>query len=177
MSDTSPENGWGPLSFPEAASNLSLASRQLRVRGHCGRLIRQDQSRLSFPKHCGERQGAPDWSTLTGNASRHIGGEHLLCVQIKWCCQHGPGGVRGLGFQMTSSQLVRVRGRSNWRQGSSFGQARGTFVPHRFVGRWQGAGGQERILRFARIRIKARDDYIPTFFLDCGHREFPAGHE
>ena len=107
MSDTSPENGWGPLSFPEAASNLSLASRQLRVRGHCGRLIRQDQSRLSFPKHCGERQGAPDWSTLTGNArhpSYRRGAFAMRPDQMVLSAR--PGRCAGSGF---SDDLVATR--------------------------------------------------------------------
>ena len=54
---------WGPLSFPEVDSNLSLASPLRRVQGQYGRRIRQDRSRLPFPKHYGESQGAPDWST------------------------------------------------------------------------------------------------------------------
>ena len=44
-----------------------------------------------------------------------------MCVYAKWCCQHGSGGARGLFFQITSSQLVRVRGRINWHQGHSLG--------------------------------------------------------
>ena len=88
-----------------------------------------------------------------------MGGGHLVCDHIKWCCQHGPGGSRGLFVQIISSRFIRVRGRTNWRQGRSFGQAPWVMpVLHRFVGRWQGAGGRRRIPRFARIRRKAGGD-------------------
>ena len=58
----------------------------------------------------GLRTGPP---RLGRRGIRHIGEDHLVCVHIKWSCQHGPGGARGLFFQITSSELVRVRGRGD----------------------------------------------------------------
>ena len=60
----------GGLSLWETDPSLSLASTGPRDRGHFGRRIRLDRSRLRFPKHYKKRQGAPDGSTLTGRA-RH----------------------------------------------------------------------------------------------------------
>ena len=60
----------GSLSLRETDPSLSLASTGPRDRGHFGRRIRLDRSRLRFPKHYKKRQGAPDGSTLTGRA-RH----------------------------------------------------------------------------------------------------------
>ena len=51
-----------------------------------------------------------DWE---GDTSAIRGVEHLVWVHIKWCCQHGPGGTRGLFFQIISSRLVRVKGHAN----------------------------------------------------------------
>ena len=58
------------VSLFETDANLSLASPLPSVRGHLGKRIPLDWSRLRFPKQYGKRQGAPDWSTLTGKA-RH----------------------------------------------------------------------------------------------------------
>ena len=135
-SDTFPDKTVGGLSLSETDPNLSLASPRPRVRGHYRRRICLDRSRLRFPKLYGKRQEAPDWFTLAGKARHPSYRRGAFGVRPhKWCCRHDPGGARGLFFQITSSRLVRVRGRANWHQVRSFGYARGTFVPHRFVGR------------------------------------------
>ena len=176
MSYTSPEKQLRVSLFWETDPNLSLASRP-RDRGRSGWRICLNRSRLRFPTCCGKRQGAPDWSTLTGWA-RHpprMRG-HLECVSSKLCCQHCPGGARCLFFQITSSRLVSARGDVNRRQGRSFSQALwGMFVLHRFVRRRRGDGGRRKTLRFARVKTKGGVDHIPTFFVDCTHREVPTG--
>ena len=56
----------GGLSLWETDPSLSLASSGTRDRGRDESRFRLDRSRLRFPRLCGNRQGAPDWSTLTG---------------------------------------------------------------------------------------------------------------
>ena len=62
----------GYLFLWEIDPGLFLASPEPPDRGHYGRCVHLDRSRLQFPKHYGKKKGAPDWSTITGRAS-HTG--------------------------------------------------------------------------------------------------------
>ena len=116
----------------------------------------------------GRGRGLPT-GPLTGKA-RHPPckqGEFMV-VHIKWCRQRRPGGARDLFFQITSSGLVWVRGRANWRQGRSCGQVlRGTLTLYRFVDRRRGAGGRRTVRRFARIRMEAGGSRLYSDILPC----------
>ena len=67
VSDASPAKTVGGFSLWEIDPSLFLISPGLHDRGHYGRrTFRLDRSRLRVRKHKGKRQGAPDWSTLSG---------------------------------------------------------------------------------------------------------------